>query len=331
MRDEAAHMAQWTPVSVTVGAQGMAIDWGDMRGTRFAEPFFHQTVERWAGGDPPPLIRTGLDALHALDGAPSLDPDALIFHVSRCGSTLLSRLLGSVPGVLAVSEPGPLNGLLLADPGMLGGASKAAMLRLMVRALGRRRFGDERHYVVKLSSWNATHTALFRRAFPAARLIWLMRAPEAVVASLVADPPGWLALRYDRAAARQAFGIEEPAAEADRFSVQAVAALLNAASEFADSALLLDYTELPEAVWERVAPALGIALEPADIARMQELARFEAKDAALRPFAAKPERAKPLAPAARALVAQWASPLHDRLISATGRSGARDLGTARRL
>ena len=37
----------------------------------------------------------------------------------------------------------------------------------LVRALGRKRFGDERHYVLKLSSWNVHALALFRRAFPA--------------------------------------------------------------------------------------------------------------------------------------------------------------------
>ena len=50
--------------SRSISARASAsIDWGDLRGVRFAEPFFDQTVERWAGRDPAPLVRTDLEAL----------------------------------------------------------------------------------------------------------------------------------------------------------------------------------------------------------------------------------------------------------------------------
>jgi hypothetical protein len=38
-----------------------------------------------------------------------------IFHISHCGSTLLSRLIGTAPGVFSVREPGILRGLDAAD------------------------------------------------------------------------------------------------------------------------------------------------------------------------------------------------------------------------
>jgi hypothetical protein len=307
----AAALAQWTPVALTAGERGATIDWGDLRGLRFVEPFFHQTVERWAGNDPSPLVRTGFDTLRALDGQPSLDPAALIFHGSRCGSTLLSRLMGCVPGVLALSEPAPLNALLLADPAALAGESEVEALRLLVRALGRRRFGDERHYVLKLSSWNVTRIALFRHAFPDAALVWLMRSPDQVVSSLLADPPGWLALRHDPASARAALGIERPAPDAATFAVEALAAMLGAASGIGGKALFLDYADLPQAAWDRVAPFLGIDIRAGDIARMRDLARYGAKEAALRPFTMA--AARPLAPAVRALIDQKVAPLHDAL------------------
>ncbi|MEI9982427.1 MAG: hypothetical protein WDN69_03955 [Aliidongia sp.] len=51
------------------------------------------------------------------------------------------------------------------------------MLRLLIRALGRIRAGDEARYVVKLSSWNVRLLALFRQAFPDVPWIWVHRAP----------------------------------------------------------------------------------------------------------------------------------------------------------
>jgi hypothetical protein len=308
-----ADLAHWTPVGLSVGAGAASIDWGDLRGVRFAEPLFDQTIERWAGDNPRPLVRTGLATLRALDGAPSLDPAAFIFHVSRCRSTLLSRLLGCAPGVLVVSEPAPLNALLLADPAALDGESATDALRLLVRALGRRRFGDERRYVLKLSSWNVTRMELFRRAFPDAAMVWVGRAPHEVVASLLADPPGWLTLRHDPAAARAAFGIDAPASDAASFCVQVVTALLGAADRIDDTALVLDYRDLPQAAWGSVASFLGIELGADDVARMRGLARYQAKEAAPRLFTADASGTRSLAPAVRAQVDGSAAPLHAAL------------------
>jgi hypothetical protein len=301
-----ADLAGWTPVALDFAGAAASIDWGDLRGVRFAEPFFQQTVERWAGADPAPLVRTGLDALEALDAAPSLDPCALVFHTSRCGSTLLSRLLGTVPGVLVVAEPAPLNALLLAEDVDVG------TLRLLVRALGRRRFGDERHYVLKLSSWNVRRHAMLRRAFPAAAAIWLQRDPVAILSSLLASPPGWLGLRQsDRAPA--IFGIAEMDEGVAAFLVRALAAMLAAASDIADEALLLDYAELPEAVWSRVAPFLGIDLTPADVTRMRQEARYDAKALACRPFGGDDPARPALAPDIGARLAASAAPLYREL------------------
>lgn len=306
-----ADLAGWTPVALNLAGATASIDWGDLSGVRFVEPFFHQTVERWAGADPAPLVRTGLDALEALADAPSLDPCALVFHASRCGSTLLSRLLGTVPGVLVVSEPGPLNTFLMSERAEPSAASLRE-LRLLVRALGRRRFGDEHHYVLKLSSWNVRRHALLRRAFPEAATIWLQRDPAATVASLLANPPGWQALRQsDRAQA--IFGIGGTDGGADTFTVRVLAAMLAAASDLAEDALLLDYAELPQAAWSRVAPFLGINLSPADVTRMQQEQRYDAKILERRPFTGNDPGRPALGPDISALVAATVTPLYRAL------------------
>ncbi|HUZ74443.1 MAG TPA: sulfotransferase [Stellaceae bacterium] len=301
--------AFWTPVVLNLAGAAPSLDWGDLRGVRFAEPFFQQTVERWAGGAPAPLIRTGLGALATFDAAPSLDPDLLVFHASRCGSTLLSRLLGTVPGVLVVAEPPPLNALLLAAPAEGDDPEAVRMVRRLVRALGQRRFGDERHFVLKLSSWNVRRIELFRRAFPAAAVIWLQRDPTAIAMSLLADPPGWLA-RGRPDWAPSVFGRETGADGDAAFCVRALAAMLAAATEIAGRTLFLDYAELPAAVWQRVAPFLGIALTEADVACMRREAGFYAKDPGRRPFTGDDPARPMLSSGLRALLAEQAEPLY---------------------
>ncbi len=315
---DASPLAAFTPVSLNLAPGAVSVDWGDLAGMRFAEPFFDQTVERWAGGAAPRLVRTDLAALAALDAAPSLDPAALIFHMSRCGSTLVSRLLARVPGMLVVAEPKPVNTLLLAGPDTLGEAETVRQLRLLVRALGRRRFGDERHYVLKLSSWNVARHDLFRRAFPEARVVWVQRRPIEVLASLAADPPGWLELRHLPREAERLLAIPPAilaALDDAGFCARALAALLRAAQAAGGAALTVDYRDLPDAVWSRVAPFLGLALGAGEIAALREEARYHAKDPGRRLFAGDPPERRDPPAALRALADDCLEPLYQTLDS----------------
>jgi Sulfotransferase family len=315
-------LAAWTPVAVNVGP--LSIDWGDLRGWRFAEPFFHQTVERWAGGNPEPLVRTDFASLALLDAAPSLDPSALVFHLSRCGSTLVSRLLATAPNALVIAEPGPINTLLMEGETELGEATMVAALRALVRALGRKRFGDERHYVLKLSSWNMRRVALFRRAFPRAPIIWVQREPAEVLASLLADPPGWAKLRFDPDAARAALGIAPGATNGDEasFFLTALEAMLESVAAIEGGRVLaIDYRDLPQAVCTRVAPFIGLDLATADLARMEDVARLDSKSATPKPFVAKRLTLPPLDEAVRARLAKKVAPLYRTLAQRHGAPG----------
>src|SRR6185369_13998011 len=188
-----AEMERWTPIALNFDEGAPAVFWGDFGGIRFTEPFFDRTVDRWAAseGAQSRFVKTGIDVLRELDSAPSLDPAGFIFHTSRCGSTLAARLLKEVPGTVVVSEPEIVNQLLLANPHAVSDELCVEMLRLIVRALGRRRLGDERHYVFKVSSWGVRKFTLFQRAFPATPKLWIKRQPAEVLASLLAKAPGW--------------------------------------------------------------------------------------------------------------------------------------------
>src|SRR5271154_1338353 len=193
---ELADLTRWTPIRFDFSATDPAVDWADLSEERFSEPFFDQTVVQWASGPrSKQLVRTGLEVLAALDGEPSLDPAGMIFHLSRCGSTLVSRLLGTLPGVVVLAEPAPLNALLRLDPDLVDEATLIRLVRLLVRALGRRRHGDERHLVLKCTSWNIRRRAVLSDAFSQTPWVWVQRDPLRVLASLLAEPPGWLGLQ----------------------------------------------------------------------------------------------------------------------------------------
>src|ERR1700722_20548562 len=190
---EVAELARWTPIRFPLPGAAPGVDWADLSEARFVEPFFDQTVARWASGPRArPLGRARPAPLVALDNEPSLEPAGMIFHLSRCGSTLVSRLLGTLPGALVLAEPSPLNALLGLNPGRVEEATLVRLVRLLVRALGRCRHGDERNLVLKCTSWNVCRREILAAAFPETPWVWVQRDPAHVVASLLANPPGWL-------------------------------------------------------------------------------------------------------------------------------------------
>jgi hypothetical protein len=284
-----ADLARWTPIRFDFSGTTPAVDWADMSEERFVEPFFDQTVAQWAAGPrSKQLVRTGLEALVELDAEPSLELAGVIFHLSRCGSTLVSRLLGTLPGVVVVAEPSPLNALLGLEPNQVDRAALIQVVRLLVRALGRRRHGDEQQLVLKCTSWNIRQQSVLAAAFPDTPWIWAQRDPERVLTSLLAEPPGWLRLQDWPQGAKQRFGMDPaavPAMTRTEFAAHALGAMLAAAAATDPTGrLCVDHAELPDAIWQRVAPHFGLDVDDAAVTRMSEESLFYSKDSAPRVF-----------------------------------------------
>jgi hypothetical protein len=315
-----ADLAHWTPIRFDFSGTAPAVDWADMSEERFVEPFFDQTVAQWASGPrSKQLVRTGLEALVALDAEPSLEPAGMIFHLSRCGSTLVSRLLGTLAGVVVIAEPSPLNALLGLDPKQVDRAALIQVVRLVVRALGRRRHGDEQHLVLKCTSWNIRQQDVLAAAFPDTPWTWIQRNPERVLTSLLTEPPRWLRLQDWPQAAKQRFGMDPatvPAMTRAEFAAHALGAMLEAAAATDPTGrLCVDHAELPDAVWQRVAPHFGLDADDAAVARMTEESRFYSKDPAARVFTGDAGERRAVTEEIRQAVRQFAEPGYRLLAS----------------
>ncbi len=316
---ELADLARWTPIRFDFSGPAPAVDWADLTAERFVDPFFDQTVARWVSGPHArPLVRTGLEVLVALDSELSLDPAGMIFHLSRCGSALVSRLMCTVPGVVVLAEPAPLNALLGLDPDRVDEATLVRLVRLLVRALGRWRHGDERQLVLKCTSWNIRRRAVLAAAFPEAPWIWVQRDPVCVLASLLAEPPGWLGLQARPRRVAQLFDLDPaavPAMSRDEFAARVLGAMLDAAASDPGRRLLIDYADLPAAVWQRVAPHFGLEADAAAIERMIEESRFYSKDPASRVFTGDAPGRRPATDEMREAAQRFAEPGYRALAS----------------
>jgi hypothetical protein len=314
-----AELARWTPVRFDFSGPTPAVDWADLSAERFVEPFFDQTVARWASGPRArPLVKTGLEALAALDHEPSLEPAGMIFHLSRCGSTLVSRLLGTLPGVVVLAEPAPLNALLGLNPDGVDETALVEIVRLLVRALARCRHGDERMLVLKCSSWNIRRRAVLSAAFPATPWIWVQRDPTHVLASLLDTPPGWLAVQAVQHRAAWLFNLDRaavPAMTRVEFAARALGAMLDAAANDPVWRICVDHADLPAAIWQRVAPHFGVDADAAAIDRMVEQSRFYSKDLEPRVFSDETLDGRPVTEAMREAAERFAEPGYRALAS----------------
>lgn len=301
--------ADYTPVSVRFIPEPL-VTWADLRGIAFEEPFFRDTLDRASkNGKERWKALTGIDQLRALDDRPTLAPRLFIFQSSRCGSTLLAQMLATLSSNVVVSEASVINDILAAQPTPV---ERAELLRLVIRALGRNRGNDARHLIVKFSSWNVLSAEMIHRSFPGTPLIWLQRDPIDVVASHADQPAGWTGWREAGASALFLLGLTVEAARAmpmARFRLHAIEALYRAAYDAELPWQVIDYAELPGALWEKIAGHAGLRWDDAEVRRMRARAAFDSKTDRHRLFVAR-DRARGLSEDDRQFVAERIEPLY---------------------
>jgi hypothetical protein len=215
-----------------------------------------------------------------LNARPHLQPDGFIFHMSRCGSTLVSQMLAALPSNLVVSEASPIDTVVQASHWWpdLDEQRHAAWLNAIVGALGQRRGGDERRYFIKLDSWHTLALPLFRRAFPAVPWVFLYRDPVEVLASQVSQPGSQM---LPRGIGPDLHGIERsygPGAAEDYYARVLAKVCEPVLRHYGrGGGLLVNYRELPQALFTAILPHFGVACDQADRAAMTAATRYDAK------------------------------------------------------
>jgi hypothetical protein len=282
----APDVGRLTPLEVRWKGGRPVIEWCDFRGLAFTDPFFIHTFFRLQERYPEtPRVETGVRALRHAARLGGLAPSGFIFHMSRCGSTLVSRLLGSSSQVLALGEPDPVLGML-EFPETLPDEKRVAWLRDLILALGRPRRRSEASFLIKFTSYNLFALPLIRRAFPRVPWVFIYRDPVAVMASVSRKPTGFLRMkaRPEEADRYLAIGRKTIVEISDeeylaRFLGRMCEFILDQAGRCGPGeVLLVDYARLPAAITAEIAPFLGIDLADADQRTMDSLSKLWSKD-----------------------------------------------------
>lgn len=292
------------------------VEWVRTHGARFTEPSFEDTVARLAhehaSSRRAKRERTPLDALPTVP--PGVPLSALVFHVSRCGSTLVSRMLAALPRNLVAAEPPIIDDLLRTsrlDPSVTD-EQRIAWLRGAVWALGAARAGAERFFV-KLDCWHLFSLRLLQRAFPGVPLVFVFRRPLPVVVSLLRVPSRLLV--RDTLAAEE-LGMADAVRDGlsrEEHVAAAIGALFRAATAHRRLLVPATYEWLPDFVWEAM-PGGNFTAEERTLLR--EAARFDAKTPTRRFVADEAAKIAAASDAARAACARYAESAHAQWLAA---------------
>ena len=259
------------PVRAALHPTGLYLALRDIAAPELQDAFMQETIARVHA--PETIVQIAKDAIGK--AAAEAAPVGLIFHVARCGSTLISQSLKKLDNLVVYAEPQPVNEIL-APPHKWPRSERIAALRSLGAAFARH---AGKPYVLKFSSWNTLYCDLLAEAFPTSPWILSLRDPTEVCVSLLSQEPGWFRRTSD-AGRELAKAIDPLAASASReeFTARVYGAFCEAASRLDPGrGKLVPYDTLPASVWNVVAPHFALAVDASQRQAIAEAARAHAK------------------------------------------------------
>lgn len=257
-----------------VSDDGQLIYWRDVGECSFGRGFFHTELESYeqmhGAGVGYETSRSFVE--QSSTDIDSLQPSAFIFHMSRCGSTLLANVMAANEKIVVMSEPPVISPLLrtLTNNNLSSPITDPILLQVLcnvIWALGRRRQQHKQHYVIKFNSWNVMQAKALQLAFPEVPCVFLYRDPAEVMVSLLRRPPGWVENRTGAIATSLAgTGLESLLPV--EYVARILKGLLNAGLNV-NNAYLINHSELRQDILPHLLQRLGIEADAPTMASMQ--------------------------------------------------------------
>ncbi len=274
----------WVPVRVHWQAQGPMVEWCYFGGERLVDPFFEATL-RFVMERPFRATFHHVTPIEVMEeraaSHPGIAPSGFIFHLSRCGSTLISRMLAASPANVVVSEAPCVDELIWAGAWLRGlrVESLVRWVRSLITALGQPRGGGETRYFVKFGALQALALPLIRLAFPETPWIFVYREPVEVLVSLSKACPAFATPGVSNGGFFPIPPAEAQAMHPDEYAARLLGMIATAAAQRieAGDGIGVNYAELPGAMWPIVSSHFRCQWQPGEAEAMSHTLRFHAK------------------------------------------------------
>lgn len=181
-------LAGWIPVKLFPEDNNLLCRWLYAGDKVFDEPFFDESISACRAAFPEnwhvkrSMSSTDLLAAWAKE-IDTIKPTAFIFHISRCGSTLISQMLGMQPSNIILSEVPFFDDLL--RYGKMQDCMPAILpeLEAAVALYGANRTGKYERLFIKTDSWHIHFYEELRALYPDVPFFLLYRKPGEVLRS----------------------------------------------------------------------------------------------------------------------------------------------------
>ncbi len=276
----------WIPYKLKVEGGQLFCHWLNTGQKTFSEPFFDETIIKYKTAHERYIKFPSVSDIAVLhewaDHLEAIQPAAIIFHVSRCGSTLVSQLLSTFPGNIMLAEV-PFFDDILRLPFKDDRFDKTTVNKLLTDALkfyGQDKTGLERRVFIKADSWHLFFYDQLRALFPSVPFVVIYRSPDEVFRS------------HDKVSGIQMVpGLIEPdlfgfdAASIynmgrDKYMASVLESFFSKILEIADAddnVLLINYNDGPMTMMKRAAEFVDVAFSDADLEKMKERSLYHSK------------------------------------------------------
>lgn len=182
-------LKNWIPYQIKHQDNNWIINWLDLADRDIVEPFFDETISicrsrmlersKFASQSSTDFL------IEAAADTDSVMPTAFIFHVSRCGSTLLSQALTTHYNNIVIAEAPLFDEILRAQEqdSAIGLEEIEQIFKAAVTMMGQQRHRQKKQYYIKFDSWHLHFYTQLRKWFPNTPFYFLSRVPHEVIAS----------------------------------------------------------------------------------------------------------------------------------------------------
>jgi hypothetical protein len=273
------HLTDWYPTKLIKEADGqLSLRWHYIN-RPFSEPFFEESILKCLSH---PFNSKGFKTVTCIESfkefaeniTDQVPPAAFIFHISRCGSTLLSQLLTASEQNIVLSE------MPLLDEILRSGKTDQNLLISLLRIFGKKRSGKEMNLFVKLDSWHLLYYEILKEIFPDVPIIILFRNPAEVLESHrklkgIQTIPGFIdpaLLRLEKETIQNKLPEKYFELVLEKYFEQIVTI-----KQKETKALLINYNNGFENVIENISEYLSISFPVGDLLKMKERFKFHSK------------------------------------------------------
>ena len=182
-------LRNWIPCKLENDAGAWQLRWMDLSAHHIAEPFFDETISiglaRMRERSPYHTLSNTDFLVESSFGINTIAPTCFVFHVSRCGSTLLTQALSTDPGNIVYAEPPLLDEILRASlhDKNLTEMEMESWFKAALKMMGQQRNNQHQMLIIKLDSWHIHFYPLLRKWYPNTPFYFLSRKPDAIIAS----------------------------------------------------------------------------------------------------------------------------------------------------